>query len=477
MAKNKPLVLDLDGTYLKTDMLYECFWAGLGNDPVATLKACATHFRQRAVLKSKLAQIAQLRCDLLPVNPEVEALAQAARAEGRAVHLASASDRSLVAAVAGAHGYSETVYASDGATNMKGAAKAQALVADFGLAGFDYAGNEAVDTAIWEQGDAAVVVGAPKEAEKLRRSGKAVTEIANKTSAKDMLRAIRPHQWVKNILLFLPLFAAHEFGLMSWLSVLLGMVAFSTAASSIYIINDLLDLEADRLHVKKKFRPFASGAVPIKYGMLLFVALAVMTLSIAALLGAYFLTVVVGYMLVSLAYSMWLKRMRWVDVAMLATLYTLRVVAGAAASDVTVSGYMLVFIFPIFITLGCVKRLTELFAATDDARLPGRGYARPDRRALLNLGILGIFGALLLFFLYSLTDHAAALYPTQGLLWLALVPIALWLIRMLTLGYQGKQDHDPIVFALKDKQGLGILMFTLSLMFYAAGLWQQWFGF
>lgn len=477
MVDVKPLVLDVDGTYLKTDMLFECFWAGLGKDPSATIKTCFANFGNRAELKAKLATIADLNCALLPVNAEIEKIAQEAKEQGRSVHLASASDKRLVEGVAEAHGYHDGVIASDGVTNMKGAQKADALVERFGEGGFDYAGNEPVDMPIWEKGDEAIVVGAPKQAAKLKSMGREVTEVEAKTSPRDLIRAMRPHQWVKNILLFLPLFAAHDFSLSSWLSVALGIVAFSAAASSIYIINDLLDLEADRLHVKKKYRPFASGAVPIKHGMMLYVALTVLTLGISALLGTKFLSVVVLYMFISLAYSMRLKRMRWVDVVMLATLYTLRVVAGAAASDVQVSVYMLVFIFPIFITLGSVKRLTELFGATDDELLPGRGYSRLDRRALLLLGVFGIIGALLLFFLYSLTDHAANLYPSQGLLWFALIPISAWLIRMLTLGYQGKQDHDPIVFALKDKQGLGILMFTLSLMFYAAGLWQQWFGF
>jgi hypothetical protein len=160
----------------------------------------------------------------------------------------------------------------------------------------------------------------------------------------------------------------------------------------------------------------------------------------------------------------------------LASLYTIRVVAGAAAGGVETSVYMLIFIFPVFIALGCVKRLTELTLATSDARLPGRGYGRPDRGDLVNVAGLGVFGALLIFFLYSVSDQGRALYPDTWLMWLAMIPMAFWLIRMVVLGYIGKQDYDPIVFALKDKLGLGVLMITLSLMFWAAGLWAQWFG-
>ena len=290
------------------------------------------------------------------------------------------------------------------------------------------------------------------------------------------MKALRPHQWVKNVLLLLPMIAAHDFALSTLFLVILGIAAFSAAASCIYIVNDLLDLEADRLHKTKHKRPFAAGTVPIRIGMAAMVGLAVVAIGLGALLGLQFLLVILLYMALSLAYSLRLKRMRWIDIATLASLYTLRVVAGAAASQVEASVFMLIFIFPVFITLGCVKRLTELTLAEGDARLPGRGYGRPDRPDLLNVAILGMIGALLIFFLYSFSDQAARLYPDQWILWVALIPIFWWLFRMVRLGWYGKQDYDPIVFALRDKRGVGLLLITLSLMFWSAGLWSQWFG-
>lgn len=294
---------------------------------------------------------------------------------------------------------------------------------------------------------------------------------------RDLVKALRPHQWVKNVLLLLPVIAAHDFTFGSLILVLIGIAGFSAAASAIYVVNDLLDLEADRLHPTKCKRPFAAGTVPIGVGMATCLGLILLALLIGAALGPTYLGVIVVYMLLSLAYSLKLKRMRWVDIATLASLYTLRVVAGAAASQVEATTMMLIFIFPVFITLGCVKRLTELTLATTDERLPGRGYGRPDRGDLLNVAGLGTAGALLVFFFYTLSQQATRLYPTTWILWLALVPMAIWLIRMVVLGYRGKQDYDPIVFAMRDKTGIGILMITLSLMFYAAGLWAQWFGF
>ncbi len=399
MAELRPLVLDVDGTFLKTDMLFECFWAGLGRAPLATLKACALHFRQPQRLKAELAQIAPLRTDLLPVNPDVAGYAASAVADGRDVVLASASDQTLVRALADEYALSETVFASDGETNLKGQAKAEALVAAFGERGFDYAGDAPVDRKIWDRADGALIVGKQDAtAEALKAAGHRVTRVEGGWSLRDLIRALRPHQWVKNVLLFLPMIAAHEFALATIGLVLLGIMAFSAVASCIYIVNDLLDLEADRLHPTKQNRPFASGAVPIQVGMATCAALGVFALGLAAVLSPAFLAVIFCYMVLALSYSLRLKRMRWIDIATLAMLYTIRVIAGAAASGVEASFYMLVFIFPVFVTLGCVKRLTELTLATSDEPLPGRGYGRNDRGDLLNVGALGIVGALVIFF-------------------------------------------------------------------------------
>lgn len=475
MTDSKPLVLDIDGTLLRTDMLFENFWAGLGTDPIRTINAGAALFRKPARLKEAIYNIADIRVDLLTVNTEVLEFAKAAQADGREVILASASDERLVQALADHHGFDGAIGSKDG-HNLKGANKATALVERYGEGGFDYAGDHKSDTAIWDVADKAIIVGSAGGAAAQYPSEKVTTfDTPHKTS--EAIRAMRPHQWVKNVLLFLPMIAAHQFGLASFGLIILGIMAFSAAASCIYIVNDLLDLEADRLHVKKCKRPFAAGTVPIKTGMIICAGLGVFALGLGAFLGLAFFGVVALYMILSLAYSLKLKRMRWIDIFTLASLYTIRVVAGAAASRVDASIFMLIFIFPIFVTLGCVKRLTELTLATNDDRLPGRGYGRPDRPDLLNVGILGMIGALVIFFLYSFSEQARMLYPSQWLLWVALIPIAAWLNRMVRLGWYGKQDYDPIVFALKDKRGIGLLLITLSLMFYSAGLWQKWFGF
>ncbi len=472
----RPLVLDVDGTFLRTDMLYECFWAGLGQAPVATLKATFGNFTRPARLKEELARIADLRTDLMPVNPAVADAAMEALQQGREVTLASASNEALVADLAQDYGLSQRIFASSGEFNLKGATKAQVLVDTYGAGGFDYAGNAPVDMAIWKQAHTALVVGDSKAARKLMRESKLVRTFPGGWKARDLLRAMRPHQWVKNVLLFTPMVAAHDFTVSNLLLVLMGIVAFSAAASSIYIVNDLLDLEADRLHATKRNRPFASGAVPISAGMAVAVGLAGTALATGLWLGWAFFGTIVLYMILSLAYSLRLKRLRWVDIATLAGLYTLRVVAGAAAMQGEVSTYLLVFIYPVFLTLGCVKRMTELSLAQHDDRLPGRGYGRGDISDLLNVAYLGMFGAVMNFFLYTFSEQAVRLYETRWLLWFSLIPIALWLRRMIKLGYRGEMDYDPVVFAMRDRRGIALLIISLAIMFAAAGLWQDWYA-
>ncbi len=477
MTEPKPLVLDVDGTFLRTDMLFEAFWAGLGRAPLQTLRIAFGNLRNPAILKEKLAQTVELRVDLLPVNAEVQQIADAARDEGREVILASAAYVSQVERLADHHNLSSRAFATQGGRNLKGRAKAAALVDAFGERGFHYAGNETLDKAIWQVGDAAILVGDHGAiAADLERDGHATRLVQDGWRWRDLGRAIRPHQWVKNLLLVLPMIAAHDFTLSTLVLVILAITSFSAAASAIYVVNDLLDLEADRLHPVKRNRPFAAGRVPIRAGMAASAVLFVAALGLAGALGAVFASVVLGYMTLSLAYSMVLKRLRWVDIFTLAALYTVRIVAGAVAGQVEVSIYMLIFVYPVFLTLGCVKRMTELALADGDARLPGRGYGRNDRGDLLNMSGLGIVGALAIFVLYSVSPQGLVLYPTTWILWLAIVPLAVWLIRMVALGYYGEQDHDPIVFAMRDKYGIGLLLIVLSLMFWAAGLWSRWFG-
>ncbi len=460
-----PVVVDVDDTLLKTDLLLESFWAALGRHPLACLKAV---FRGgRAALKARLAALAALDMALLPRRAAVENCINEAQG---VVILASGSDISLVEALSAEIGLKSAPMGSDGKTNLTGAKKAEALVARFGAGGFTYVGDSAKDIPVWQAAAGGYCVAPSRQlARKLRTAGVKVDAIGAPAKIRDLLHALRPRQWLKNILLFLPLLAAHRPDLAGVALALWGVAVFSAAASSIYIVNDLMDLEADRKHETKCKRPFAAGTASIASGMGASAALGLGALG-GALLHSWQLAAIVGlYMVLSLSYSLGLKRLRWVDIFMLAALYTLRVVAGSVAVGVAMSGWLGAFVFPVFLALGGVKRLIELGKTKSEAPLPGRGYARHDRADLRNIAITASVGAIVVYTLYTYSAIASTLYQNLFEIRLAAIPVAIWMGRMITLGWRGKMDYDPIVFALRDPIGLALVGAGAFMLVQAAG--------
>ena len=464
---NLPLVVDVDDSLLKTDLLLESFWAALGRQPWLCLMAVFTLFPNRAKLKARLAALAMLETTLLPRRNAVESLM--ASAQGGVV-LASGSDISLVEKLSVQLGLESEPMGSDGITNLTGKRKAEALVARYGAGQFVYLGDSVKDIPVWQAAAGGYCVApSSKLAKKLAAASVSVTPIGMPAKTSDLIKSMRPRQWLKNILLFLPLLAAHRFDIEGIALALWGVAVFSAAASSIYIVNDLMDLEADRKHETKCNRPFAAGTASILSGMGASVALALSALG-GALLHSWQLGALIAlYMALSLSYSLGLKRLRWVDVTMLASLYTLRVVAGSIAVGVAMSGWLGAFIFPVFLALGGVKRLIELGKTKSEAPLPGRGYARRDREDLRNISITASVGAIVVYLLYTYSEIASSLYHNLTEIRLAAIPVAFWLGRMIYLGWHGRMDFDPIVFALRDKIGLGLIAIGVTMLLHAAG--------
>ncbi len=463
-----PLVLDVDGTLLRTDMLYENFWAAMGHDSRATLRALATRWTRPNLLKGELREIAEPNVALLPVRPAVVELAQRARQDGREVYLASGSDHGLVDAVARRLDLPGTHFGSDGTRNLTEQTKAQALIDRFGAGGFDYAGNSAADLPAWTAARRIIAV-SPGAAmrRRLGAMGKPLQIVDDRTGFAALWHELRPHQWIKNVLLLLPLLVAHEFGVTAVLSALMAALAFSVGASSIYILNDLLDLEADRLHPKKRERPIASGALPIREAMGASAVLVALALMLAWLAGPPVAGLTALYMVTSLSYSLWLKRHRWVDLFSLAFMFLLRVLTGAAAAQIAMPIWVLAFVFTVFLTLACVKRMTELARSKQRGKLPGRGYSFDDFKTLEWVAGLGIAASSALFLAYAFSGHSAARYETQWLFALAVLPIAVWLFRVVRLSELGREDYDPIEFVTHDRAGLLIAALGAGLVLLA----------
>lgn len=453
-ASPSPIVLvcDLDGTLCRTDTLEEAVLARITTDPMVLLRLPVWLLSGRAAFKARLADGGLLDPATLPLNKVVLDHLEAARAEGRRTALISASDTRQVEAVAAFTGLFDEACGTSEGRNLKGDAKAALLIERFGAKGFDYIGDAPADVPVWAAAGRAVTVGARPG---LRRAAEAVNDDVTHLDppvgkVQAALRALRPHQWSKNLLLFFPVLAAHDFSRPG--AILTGFAAFCLVASAVYVINDLLDLAADRAHGRKRQRPFASGLLSLRAGVGLAAALLVggAALGLATNSAAFF-AVLAGYFALTLAYSMWLKRKLVIDIITLAGLYTIRIVAGAAAVAVPLSPWMLGFSMFLFLALAGIKRqaeLTDLLASGRAAA--GRAYEVDDLPVLRGLVLSASNAAVLVLALYISSDAVQALYNRPEILWLICPILLYWTLRMEMKTHRGAMTDDPIVYAASD---------------------------
>lgn len=455
-----PLVVDLDGTIIQTDMLHESVLNIFRTSLHDTLKMPFWLLRGKAVLKHKISRTFEFSPASLPYNKDVLNWLYGQHANGRKLILCTGSSQPIAAAI-GAHlGIFAEIIASDSDINLSGVHKAALLEQRFGRAGFDYIGNSFADIAVWAQARRAIIVNPlPGLAEKAARVCEVERVFAS--SAGPALghwwQVLRVHQWLKNILLFVPLLAAHQFTDVSgWLNVLLAFGAFSLCASAVYIANDLLDLENDRQHLRKRNRPFAAGAVPVWVGVLLSPVLLITSMTLANWVGAGFLNWLMLYFGITCLYSWGLKRLILIDCLTLAMLYTMRIVAGAAAAGLSLSFWILAFSVFLFLSLAYVKRYAELQVNVQQGQTSasGRGYATSDAPLLLMLGISSGYAAVVVLALYLNTDNIMRLYHTPEIVWGAVIVMIYWISWMWMQAQRGRMHDDPLVFAVKDRHSL-----------------------
>ena len=455
-----PLCVDLDGTLIRSDMLFESALLLIKRNPFYVFRMLFWLLGGKAALKANIAARVKLNPAALPYNREFVEWLKAERQAGRSLWLCTATHAQLANPVAEHLGIFDGVIATEEGTNLAGTAKATRLVERFGERGFDYCGNERRDLQVWQRSNGAIVIGGPS----LARAAAGATSVlstfpARGSMLKAAIRALRPHQWTKNGLIVVPLLAAHTArNADSMISVLLAVVAFCLCASSVYILNDLLDLEADRAHARKQKRPFASGELPIAVGLALFPLLLTVGVLIALSLPQKFQLVFATYYVLTCAYSFWLKGKVIVDAMALAGLYTLRVIAGAAAASVPLSFWLLLFSVFLFLSLAFVKRYAELDALRRQQRLraAGRGYHVEDLQVLQSLGTSAGYLSVLVLALYINSPEVAALYERPKMIWLLCVLVLYWISRVWMKAQRGQMHDDPVVFALKDRISLAI---------------------
>lgn len=453
---NRPLVVDLDGSLIKTDLLFETANSFVAKHPYKVWKLIPWFLSGKGTLKAKLAECSEIDAASLPYNKGLLAWLREQKAGGRQLVLATASHIKLAEAVAQHLELFDEVLATEGGVNLKAERKRDLLVSRFGENRFDYVGDCSADLPVWRSaGDAYLIGSSALLIGRVKKQANLAGVFADDKPPllQSLARALRPHQWLKNLLLFVPLLSAHLYGDgSSVMLALLAFLVFGMTASSVYVLNDLIDVADDRHHLRKRNRPFASGDLSLVHGWITWPLLLLMAFFLAALtLPPLFLGVLGTYYLVTLAYSLFLKRTPIVDVLTLAALYTLRIIAGAAAIAVLPTFWLLLFSMFVFLSLAFMKRFSELKAAKDAHRLRGRGYAREDLELVSSAGVAAGYLATLVLALYIQDQHTAEIYRTPSLIWLACPLLLYWISRAWLVAHRGDMHDDPIVFAIKDK--------------------------
>lgn len=467
-----PLVVDVDGTLVAGDLLVEGVFRLIAGSllRLLVLPIWLARAGSRAALKRRIARAAPLPPDTLALNPDMLDEIESAKASGRQVWLASGSDELVVAPLAEAVGAAGCL-ASDGHVNLVGTAKAAALVERFGEGGFDYAGNERRDLAVWQRARRAIGVNpSSRLAKALRTLDMDIRFLPGPgTRLLDYFRALRPHQWIKNVLVFLPPVAAHTTSADPYLAALAMFVSLSLCASSTYVFNDLLDLPYDRRHRSKRHRPMAAGKVPLLPMTGVGAALAASGIATAFVLSAEAGICALLYLVVSLTYSLSLKRKIFIDVVTLAGLYALRVFAGGMASSTPLSPWFLAFFTFVFLALAIIKRQSELRGLLESGRSAsdGRGWLAEDLPVIGAIGAASGAASVVVFTLYIQSPEVNELYTRPMLLWLLCPLLIHWLGRMTLLANRGTVDDDPVTFAIRDRISLST-GFAAAAVFTAA---------
>lgn len=464
-----PLVVDLDGTLICADLLHESTLGLLRQDPIAALRMPWWLQRGRAALKHEIAQRVTLDVETLPYHTGLLEWLKTQRAAGRRLVLCTASNERYAQQVAAHLALFDEVIASDATVNVSAQRKAQMLVARFGAKGFDYAGNSADDLQVWPHARKAIVVNAKSSvaAEARQRFEVAAAWPPVKAGARGLLRAMRLHQWMKNLLLLLPLAGAYQLGDVHLLGqALVAFLAFGLCASSVYVLNDLMDLASDRAHPRKRLRPFASGLLSVPQGLVFSAVLLAGSVVLALASRPAFQAALALYFAMTLAYTFVLKQRVIVDCVTLGGLYTIRIVAGWCAVGLPPSFWLLAFSLFLFLSLAFVKRFSELqlMVKMGRAETRGRGYIASDLPIVLSMGIAAGFGSVLLLALYINGDTVLRSYTRLELLWCT-VPVHLyWVSRMWMQAQRGNMHDDPVVFALRDWQSVACgALFVLAL--------------
>ncbi|MEM7376248.1 MAG: UbiA family prenyltransferase [Pseudomonadota bacterium] len=470
-SRPRTLVVDLDGTLLKSDMLYETFWSAVATGCLNLIAALRALLTGKSALKRYLVERSSVDVATLPYNPCVLQLIRDWRSGGGEVALVTATHDSLAKRIATHLGLFDHVQGTTDAVNLKGEHKARFLLDRFPQ-GFAYAGDSRPDLQVWQASEHAITVNAPRSLrDQVDSLGIAKTHLAERDGLdlKAALLAMRPHQWLKNALIFVPLLAAHKFEGAAVFTALVAFVAFSLIASGIYIINDLFDLRNDRAHPRKRLRPLASGELCLLQGSILSAASLGTGLLLALSINWQFVVIVLFYLALTTYYSLSLKKLVMVDIIVLALLYTTRLLAGGIATMTPLSEWLLIFSLFFFLSLAAIKRQAELLDSEERGaqRTVGRGYITKDLQVIAQFAVTSGLLSILVMALYLKSPEVIARYEQPSILLGACVVLLYWLLRMIMATHRGMMHDDPIVFSARDRTSYLCLALIAVLFIYA----------
>lgn len=460
------LVVDLDGTLIQSNMLLEAFWSSFASHWRTPFFAAKALLQSRTRFKEKLAQHSTIDVALLPYNNEVVAYIECWRANGGRTALVTASDQRLAESISSHLGLFDEIHGSGATTNLNEGQKAAFVTKTFADKPFAYMGDTFADIPIWKSATKAITVNASpalrKHVEALH--GKHEHLGSPPVRAASYIKALRPHQWLKNILVFLPMLVSQRFSGEIIVQSLLAFVSFCFVASSVYLLNDLLDLAADRSHPRKCKRPLASGSIPLAHGSWLALLLFMLGMVPAFSLGFGFILVMLGYFVATTAYSLILKRQTIIDICTLAGLYTMRILAGGAAAGIRLSVWLLAFSVFFFLALAAVKRQAELVDGTAAGRLntAGRGYHVNDLPLIVGMATAAGYVSVLVLALYLNSTDVLELYRSPAILLGICLILLYWISRTIMITHRGNMRDDPLIFAVKDRVSQFCLILILA---------------
>lgn len=465
-----PLCVDLDQTLVSTSVSHECVLSCIRRNPLLLFVIPFWLVKGRVYFWARLARCSVVDPATLPYRPEVLAYIQAEKRRGRDVVLVTSAHRLIAERVADYLGVFSRVVATDDSQYCAAGIQAARLVDLFGAAGFDYAAASRRSLPVWYAAGIGILVNATRAAgSRLDRVEIPHTSLdcRNTPAWAALIRAIRPHQAVKNLLVFAPVFLSHRWGEPRVIAnALLTFAALCCASFAGYIINDLLDLEADRHHATKRTRPIAAGMLAIPVAGLLAVALLAAALGLGLAVSVEIATMVSGYLLITLLYSLWLKTVVAVDVALLAGLYCYRVYAGGVATGIPISPWTLAFSLFLFLSLALMKRYAELHAAsTGAASAKRRQYRDADKPTLVSLGNASALTSILVIALYANSTDVRILYKAPNLLWLVCPLVLVWIMRLWFIAGRGEMHEDPVLYAVSDPWTYGLALASVAAVF------------